>query len=147
VGGGGQSGSAFGAAVAAAALRYRGTPYSWGGGGLAGPTYGVGEGAGIMGFDCSGLVRYAVYEASAGRVVLPHSSEEQATLGRPVEPDRIQVGDVIAFQLSPGDYDHIGIYIGQGEFVQAPKTGDVVKVSNLSDPYYAGKPIAVRRFG
>lgn len=140
--------SRFGAAVVSAAMRYRGTPYSWGGGDANGPTTGIGRGAGTVGFDCSGLVLYAVHQASGGRVVLPHSSERQATMGTGVDPAMMKVGDVIAFQLgAPGDYDHIGIYVGDGKFVHAPRTGDVVKTSSLSDPYYTTKTKTVRRFG
>lgn len=140
--------SAFGARVVAAAEAYKGLPYSWGGGGPDGPTYGIGEGANTKGFDCSGLVLFAIYQASGGKIVLPHSSEKQATMGQAVDPSAMQVGDVIAFQLGqPGDYDHIGIYAGDGHFLEAPKTGEVIRVSDLSDPYYAKRTITVRRFG
>lgn len=141
--------SAFGARTVSAALRYLGTPYVWGGGSITGPTYGAVQGPATAGFDCSGLVLYAIYQASAGRVELPHSSEEQATMGQEIsDPSQMKVGDVVAFQLgAPGDYDHIGIYIGGGQFIQAPKTGDVVKISDLSDPYYAARTKTIRRFG
>ncbi|MBV9026447.1 MAG: C40 family peptidase [Streptomycetaceae bacterium] len=147
--GNGSEQSAFGAQVVAAAMKWKGTPYSWGGGDTSGPTYGVGEGADTNGFDCSGLVLYAVYQASGGKIALPHSSELQATMGQEVpDPSLMKVGDVIAFQLkAPGDYDHIAIYVGDGDFIEAPKMGEPVRISSLSDPYYANRVKTIRRFG
>ncbi|WP_327072043.1 NlpC/P60 family protein [Kitasatospora sp. NBC_01302] len=146
--GNGSEQSVFGAQVVAAAMKYKGTPYSWGGGDPnEGPTYGADQGAGTKGFDCSGLVQYAVYQASGGKILLPRTSEIQATMGQAV-PDQslLKVGDVIAFQLgAPGDFDHIGIYVGDGKIIHAPHTGDVVKISDLSE--FSGKTMAFRRFG
>lgn len=144
---GDDNGSAFGARVVAAAVKQEGIPYSWGGGTVDGPSTGVAQGTGTKGWDCSGLVLYAVYQASAGKVALPHSSEQQATMGKEISRADMQPGDVIAFQLTPGDYDHIGIYTGHGTFVEAPKTGELVRESKLSDPYYSSKKITIRRFG
>jgi cell wall-associated NlpC family hydrolase len=124
----------------------KGIPYSWGGGSIYGPTYGFAQGARTRGFDCSSLVMYAVYHGSGGKIVLPRTSQQQATKGKEISRDRIQPGDVIAFQLAAG-YDHIGIYIGNDTFVHAPKTGDVVKESRLSDSYYSSRKITIRRFG
>ncbi|MFK0294851.1 NlpC/P60 family protein [Streptomyces sp. NPDC090442] len=142
----------FGARVAAYARRWIGTPYAWGGGTVSGP--GPGLGGGQPGFDCSALVQYAVYHASSGAVTLPRVSQDQATTGAAVQrPADIRVGDVIAFALhGAGDFDHIGIYVGGGKFVHAPKTGDVVKISSLSDyanshQRYSEVPTAIRRMG
>ena len=85
--------------VVAAATGELGVPYSWGGGNASGPTVGIASGANTIGFDCSGLVLFAVAQASGGQIVLPHSSELQATMGTPVAPADIQPGDVIAFAL------------------------------------------------
>ncbi|MFD8146135.1 NlpC/P60 family protein [Streptomyces sp. NPDC059708] len=140
--------SPFGQRVVAQARRWLGTPYSWGGGTTDGPDYGVAQGASIKGFDCSSLVQYAVYQATGGKLMLPRTSEEQATAGTEVQRDQIRVGDVIAFQLhGGGDYDHIGIYIGNGRMIHAPRTGDVVKEADLSDSYYSSKPQTIRRYG
>ncbi|MFH8350467.1 NlpC/P60 family protein [Streptomyces sp. NPDC018045] len=140
--------SAFGVRVAAYGKRWLGTPYSWGGGTVTGPGTGFAQGAGTRGFDCSSLVQYAVYQASEGRITLPRTSQVQATQGKPVSRSAIAVGDVVAFALhGGGDYDHIGIYVGAGRFVHAPKTGDVVKISSLNEPYYSSKPQVIRRFG
>ncbi|WP_335983173.1 C40 family peptidase [Streptomyces sp. CA2R106] len=141
------TGGAFGARVVAAAVKQEGIPYSWGGGTVDGASFGIAQGSGTKGFDCSGLVLYAVYQASAGKTVLPHSSEQQATMGKEVSRADMQPGDVIAFQLKTGDYDHIGIYMGNDTFVEAPRTGEVIRESKLSDPYYKTRRIAIRRFG
>jgi hypothetical protein len=140
--------SAFAAAEVLAAEHWLGTPYVWGGGGPAGPTTGL-AGNGLTGFDCSGLVLYAVARASGGRILLPHSSEIQATLGTAVPPGDLQPGDVIAIQeeprTRPGDFSHIVIYIGGGQVIQAPHTGANVDIVPLTD--FAGLPQAIRRYG
>ncbi len=141
-----EDGSAFGDRVVAGAKEWLGTPYSWGGGGPEGPGRGFAQGANTVGFDCSSLVQYAVYHASGGRVLPPRVSQLQVTAGEAVPREELRPGDVIGFNLG-GSYDHIGIYLGRGQFIHAPKTGDVVRISNLNDPYYASKPQKARRFG
>ncbi|MDQ0772140.1 cell wall-associated NlpC family hydrolase [Streptomyces aurantiacus] len=141
-----EGGGEFGDRVVANAKKWLGTPYSWGGGGPEGPGRGFAQGANTVGFDCSSLVQYAVYHASDGETLLPRVSQVQVTVGEEVSPSEIQPGDVIGFNLN-GSFDHIGIYIGNRQFLHAPKTGDVVKISNLDEPYYAGRPQKVRRFG
>jgi cell wall-associated NlpC family hydrolase len=130
-------GSAFAQNEIASAEKYIGTPYVWGGGSTSGPTSG--------GFDCSGLVLYAVFQASGGKTSLPHSSEVQATMGQEVQRSDLQPGDVIAIQTVPGDYSHIVIYIGAGQIVEAPKPGRDVRTAPLSE--YDGMTQTIRRFG
>jgi cell wall-associated NlpC family hydrolase len=98
--------------AATIALRYLGVKYVWGG-------------AGPDGFDCSGLVMY-VY-AQLG-VQLPHFAAAQYGLGQSVPVDQLQPGDLVFFD----GLDHVGIYIGGGQMVHAPQTGDVVKITPLS---------------
>ncbi|WP_369205545.1 NlpC/P60 family protein [Streptomyces sp. PU-14G] len=141
-----EDGGTFGNRVVAYAKKWLGTPYAWGGGGPEGPGRGFAQGAGTVGFDCSSLVQYAVYHASSGRTLLPRTSQTQVTEGREVARDDMRPGDVIGFDLH-GSYDHIGIYLGHGQFIHAPKTGDVVKISDLDDSYYTSRPQKVRRFG
>ena len=97
-------------------MKYLGIPYVWAGATPAG------------GFDCSGLVMY-VY-AKFG-VQFPHGATMQAYQGTPVPADRIQPADLVFFG-TPAFYHHVGIYIGNGLFIEAPHTGDVVKVSPLA---------------
>ncbi|MGW2725097.1 NlpC/P60 family protein [Streptomyces sp. NPDC001492] len=138
---------AFGQRVAAQAKRWLGTPYSWGGGSTSGPTAGIAQGALTVGFDCSALVQYAVYQASGGTITLPRTSQAQATVGKAVPRSAAQIGDLVAFQLDGTSYDHIGIYLGNGQFVHAPRTGDVVKISNLDEYPYSDSTMTIRRIG
>lgn len=133
--------SRIGEAVVRAALQMRGMPYSWGGGGAGGPSKGIAQGANTVGFDCSGLVQYAF--AKYG-VKVPRVSYEQFRAGTPVPVNAMRPGDLVFFHPGANGPGHVGIFIGNGKFLQAPQTGDVVKVSNLSD---RSDLVGVRRFG
>ncbi len=147
-GGTAPGGTAFGNRIVDAARKQIGVPYSWGGGSVNGPTLGFAQGAGTVGFDCSSLVQYAVYQASGGATMLPRTSQAQAAAGQPVQRSDMRPGDVIAFALNGGgDYDHIGIYIGNGRMIHAPRTGRDVSEEDITTGYYTGKPQVVRRFG
>lgn len=136
---GGGPATGFAQAEINAAKRYLGTKYVWGGGDTSGPTMG--------GFDCSGLVIYAVYQASGGKISLPHQAKVQATMGQPVSRDQMRPGDVIAFALHGDEIDHIGIYVGNNQMIHAPQTGDVVRIAPLNVSYYQRVPWTIRRFG
>lgn len=134
--------------VVAAALKWLGTPYSWGGGGMEGPSFGIAHGAGTRGFDCSGLTRYAVF-AATGRV-LPRVASDQAKALRQVPTDQIQAGDLMFFHAEgdpPGFYHHVGIADGNGGMVHAPRTGRTVEVVQnvLSSRYFAPQLALVAR--
>jgi len=120
--------SPIGSRVVAIAMQYLGVPYRWGG---ADPS---------TGFDCSGFVMY-VY-AKVG-ISLPHYTGAQWALGVPVSRSDLKPGDVVFFN----GISHDGIYIGGGQFVQAPRTGDVVKVSSLSESWYSSTYEGARRYG
>lgn len=140
----------LGGKIVMAAATQLGKPYVWGGGNFTGPTGG--------GFDCSGLVMYALYQASGGKIALAqHLADWQVTQGAPVtgpapgsaiDLTQLLPGDIIGFADSPGArYHHIGIYAGNGQLLHAPETGDVVKVAPLSTSYWAHQIWNVRRFG
>jgi cell wall-associated NlpC family hydrolase len=94
--------------------------------------------AGPSSFDCSGLMEYAY--AAAG-ISLPHSSGMQSTMGQSVSRDQLQPGDLIFF-YSP--VSHVGMYIGNGQMVHAPTSGDVVKIANVDDmgDYHSARRIS-----
>ena len=103
--------------VVGIAMQYLGTPYVWGG-------------ASPGGFDCSGFIMYVYSQVG---VSLPHHAASQYGMGSPVSRDQLQPGDLVFFN----GLGHAGIYIGGGQFIHAPHTGDVVKISSLSDSWYA----------
>jgi cell wall-associated NlpC family hydrolase len=110
--------------VVGIAMRYLGVPYVWGG-------------ASPAGFDCSGFTMY-VY-AQVG-VSLPHNAAAQYGYGAPVSQGDLQPGDLVFFD----GLGHVGLYIGGGQFIHAPHTGDVVKISSLSG-WYAATYVGARR--
>ncbi|KAA1252022.1 NlpC/P60 family peptidoglycan endopeptidase RipA [Mycobacterium simiae] len=101
-----------------------GVPYSWGGGNAAGPSKGIDSGAGITGFDCSGLVLYSF--AGVG-IKLPHYSGSQYNLGRKIPTSQMRRGDVIFY--GPGGSQHVTIYLGDGQMLEAPDIGLKVRVA------------------
>ncbi|OBF11651.1 NlpC/P60 family peptidoglycan endopeptidase RipA [Mycobacterium sp. ACS4331] len=101
-----------------------GVPYSWGGGNAAGPSRGIDSGANTVGFDCSGLVLYAF--AGVG-IKLPHYSGSQYNMGRKIPSSQMRRGDVIFY--GPGGSQHVTIYLGNNQMIEAPYTGSHVKIS------------------
>jgi peptidoglycan DL-endopeptidase RipA len=101
-----------------------GVPYSWGGGNAAGPSNGIEQGAGTVGFDCSGLILYAF--AGVG-IKLPHYSGSQYDMGRKIPSSQMRRGDVIFY--GPGGSQHVTLYLGNGQMLEAPYTGSHVKIS------------------
>jgi cell wall-associated NlpC family hydrolase len=111
--------------VVGIAMQYLGVPYKWGG-------------SSPSGFDCSGFTMY-VY-AQVG-VSLPHYTGSQWGMGVPVAKSDLQPGDLVFFN----GLGHMGIYVGGGSFIHAPHTGDVVKISSLSQDWYANTYMGARR--
>jgi peptidoglycan DL-endopeptidase CwlO len=111
--------------VVGIAMQYLGVPYVWGG-------------ASPSGFDCSGFSMYVFAQIG---VSLPHHAASQYGMGTAVSRDQLQAGDLVFFN----GLGHMGIYIGGGQFIHAPHTGDVVKISSLSDSWYAATYVGARR--
>ncbi len=108
------------------ALQYLGIPYVWGG---SSPS---------TGFDCSGFIMYVFAQVG---VSLPHHAASQFGYGTPVSQEQLAPGDLVFFD----GLGHAGIYIGGGQFVHAPHTGDVVKISSIYDSWYAATWVGGRR--
>jgi cell wall-associated NlpC family hydrolase len=133
-GGGGWSASK-GRRVADLAMQWLGLPYSWGGGNSSGPTWGT---DGPVGFDCSGLALWAWAQVG---VYLPHYSGYQYRSGIHISRGNLMPGDLVFWAYNPSDpgtIHHVAIYIGGGRIVQAPQTGDVVKISYMWSNGYIG---------
>ncbi|MDJ0392204.1 bifunctional lytic transglycosylase/C40 family peptidase [Rhodococcus sp. G-MC3] len=107
------------------AMDYLGLPYVWGGGNINGPSGG--------GFDCSGLTSYAIFKASDGKVTLPRTSETQWNVGTEIPLSMTQPGDLLFGNWQAGGPGHVAIYMGNGQMVHAPTTGDVVRVAEVFD--------------
>lgn len=108
--------NASGAAIAAYAKNFLGIPYVWGGTTPAG-------------FDCSGLTSY-VY-AHFGKTI-PRTSYDQAYCGTQIPVSQAQAGDLLLFRTDDGRLGHVALCIGGGQMIQAPCTGDVVKITPIS---------------
>ncbi len=101
-----------------------GVPYSWGGGTLTGPGPGVDDDAGKIGFDCSGLTRYAF--AGVG-VQIPKYSGDQYNTGRKVPVAQAKRGDLLFW--GPGGSQHVAMYLGGGKMLEASGSAGKVTVS------------------
>jgi cell wall-associated NlpC family hydrolase len=101
-----------------------GVPYSWGGGNAAGPSNGIDSGSGTVGFDCSGLMLYGF--AGVG-IKLDHYSGSQYNAGRKIPSSQMRRGDMIFY--GPNASQHVAMYLGDGQMLEAPYTGSTVKIS------------------
>jgi peptidoglycan DL-endopeptidase LytE len=110
-----------GSDVAAYAKQFVGAPYQWGGTSRAG-------------FDCSGLV-YTVY--SHFGIDLPRTAAAQHSAGAPVSKSDLKPGDLVFFDTNGSTYSHVGIYLGDDQFISATSSHGV-KICDLNNPYYWG---------
>ncbi len=109
-----------------------GIPYKWGG-----------ESAKV-GFDCSGLTM-AVYKLNG--LNLPRNSRSQFKAGRPVEKDDLQKGDLVFFATNGGKrITHVGMYIGNNNFIHAPKTGKKIRYASLDNSYFKARFMGGRTY-
>lgn len=121
-----------GGAIAETARTALGVPYVWGGNSLK------------SGVDCSGLVQqvYAQYG-----IQLPRVTYDQINVGYNVSVNKLYAGDLVFFDTdrSRGGPDHVGIYLGGGKFIHAPRPGQPVKISSMADSYYMNRFMGGRR--
>ena len=108
-----------------------GTPYRWGG-------------STDTGFDCSGMIQY-VYRNALG-VNLPRSSRDMAAASRTISTRDLQTGDLVFFNTSGSGISHVGLYLGGGKFLHAPRSGSTVQTESLSKPYYAQRLVKAGTF-
>ncbi|MCO6058600.1 C40 family peptidase [Pseudomonas sp. MOB-449] len=115
------------------ALGLVGTPYRWGGN------------TPDSGFDCSGLIGY-VYRDAAG-ISLPRSTRELIAMRAPsIGVNALQSGDLVFFATNGGgQVSHAGIYVGEGRFVHAPRTGGTVRLDSLSNSYWQRSYLSAKR--
>jgi cell wall-associated NlpC family hydrolase len=127
---GASSSSAVETAIAAA-REYLGTIYAWGGGSLSGPSEGWGIDAGVVGFDCSGLTRYAYAQAG---ITIPRNSSQQYLALPKVSRSDLQRGDLVFWATdtsSASTIHHVAIYLGNGSILEAPESGSVVRIASM----------------
>ncbi|MEU2271971.1 bifunctional lytic transglycosylase/C40 family peptidase [Streptomyces olindensis] len=131
-----------------AAQKMLGKPYSWGGGNTNGPSKGTccspkgRSGASITGFDCSGLTLYAY--AKAG-ITLPRTAAQQYAASEPIKRDQAKPGDLVFYGTSASGIHHVGIYVGGGYMLDAPRPGTQVRFSpleSMSDLFGFARPVS-----
>ncbi|MGE0349762.1 C40 family peptidase [Hydrogenophaga sp.] len=113
------------------ALAFLDVPYQYGGNSAA------------SGFDCSGFVR-AVYEQSLGKI-LPRRSDEQAAATQAIDRSELKPGDLVFFNTMRRAFSHVGIYVGDGKFIHAPRTGAQVRVEDMRLAYWNKRFNGARR--
>jgi cell wall-associated NlpC family hydrolase len=101
---------------------------------FAGIRYRWGANEPDKGFDCSGFVQ-RVYRDALG-MMLPHSAYSMSLQGKTVGLSDLKPGDLVFFNTLKHQFSHVGIYIGDNQFIHAPRTGKTVQIDNLKDPYW-----------
>lgn len=118
-------------ALVVGALGFLGVPYRRGGSDAE------------TGFDCSGFVR-AIYQQTAG-LLLPRRASEQAAATEKIDKTELKPGDLVFFNTMRRAFSHVGIYVGNGKFIHAPKPGGEVRVEDLGASYWAKRFDGARR--
>ncbi|MGQ0836568.1 MAG: C40 family peptidase [Gammaproteobacteria bacterium] len=119
-----------GEGLARSAVALLGAPYRFGGSTPAG-------------FDCSGLVFYVHDRAG---FTVPRTAAAQRRAARPIPLDVLEAGDLVFFRISAARVDHVGVYVGDGRFVHAPRSARPVALERLDDPYYRTRLVGAGRF-
>ena len=122
-------GNADGYALSGTALSLRGAPYKNGG-------------ITPDGFDCSGFVRY-VYQQHG--LAMPREVREQYKVGTQISRDDLEPGDLVFYNTLNRPYSHVGIYIGDGRFIHAPRTGAAVRTESMDSAYWSRRWNGARR--
>jgi cell wall-associated NlpC family hydrolase len=95
------------------------------------------------GFDCSGLVAHVYLEA--WKIRLPRNTSAQSKAGMPVSLAELQAGDLVFYDTLKRPYSHVGIYLGEGKFVHAPRSGAQVRIESLQNAYWVQRFNGARR--
>ena len=111
--------------------------------GLLGVPYKMGGTSEEKGFDCSGFVRH-MYEKSVG-LVLPRRAEEQAKVTEEISRSELKPGDLVFFNTLKRTFSHVGIYVGDGKFIHAPRPGKAVRVDDMREAYWQQRFNGARR--
>ena len=111
--------------------------------GFLGVPYKRGGNTAETGFDCSGFVR-AIYEQSVG-LLLPRRAEQQAAATQRIDKNDLQPGDLVFFNTMRRAFSHVGIYVGDGKFIHAPKPGAEVRVESMGVSYWQRRFDGARR--
>ena len=111
--------------------------------GLLGVPYKRGGTSEEKGFDCSGFVRY-MFEKSVG-LVLPRRAEDQAKVTEEINRSELKPGDLVFFNTMKRTFSHVGIYVGDGKFIHAPRPGKSVRVDDMREAYWQNRFNGARR--
>lgn len=102
--------------------------------GFLGIPYRRGGNSAESGFDCSGFVR-AIYKETIG-LVLPRSADQQANATQTIDKNELKPGDLVFFNTMKRTFSHVGIYLGEGKFIHAPRSGSSVRIEDMRIPYW-----------
>lgn len=123
--------TSLGKIAAQTAARFTGIPYHWGGNNV------------VEGMDCSGFVKAVYYLVGLN---IPRTSQEQYDEGATVETDQIMEGDLVFFGKGRDKVSHVGLYLGNNQFIHAPKRGEPVQVTSIKDDRYAVRFVGAKRY-
>jgi len=110
---------------------------------LEGIKYKYGGSSPETGFDCSGFVGY-VYNTAAN-LTLPRTSRGISRVGRNIQKTELQAGDLVFFNTMKRTYSHVGIYVGDGKFIHAPRKGSFVRIESMHTSYWKNRYNGARR--